>query len=165
MIRKVCFFGRKKVRFMQTESVLKTKNRSGPAKNRFSVALSSSMRKAISRSIYQVRFKLAYLAKSLVISDKWAGAWQNQQKDSAPSEDSDQPGHLLGLIKVFALHSKVVKDPRLLHTDSEDWWSNCVDAKADLSLPWAHWSFCWFCRASAQIVLRYKAKSPICSTL
>ena len=39
MIRKVCFFGPKKIRFMQTESVLQTKNRSGPAKNRFSVAL------------------------------------------------------------------------------------------------------------------------------
>ena len=39
MIRKVCFFGPKKMRFMQTESVLRTKNRSGPAKNRFSVAL------------------------------------------------------------------------------------------------------------------------------
>ena len=33
------FFGPKKKRFMQTESVLKTKNRSGPAKDRFSVAL------------------------------------------------------------------------------------------------------------------------------
>ena len=28
------------MRFMRTESVLQTKNRSGPAKNRFSVALS-----------------------------------------------------------------------------------------------------------------------------
>ena len=39
MIRKVCFFGPKKMGFMQTESVLQSKNRSGPAKNRFSVAL------------------------------------------------------------------------------------------------------------------------------
>ena len=40
MIRKVCFFQtEKKMRFMQTESVLQTKNRSEPAKNRFSVAL------------------------------------------------------------------------------------------------------------------------------
>ena len=45
MIRKVCFFGPKKKRFMQTESVLKTKNRSGPAKNRFSVALIINMAK------------------------------------------------------------------------------------------------------------------------
>ena len=33
------FFGPKKMRFMQTESVLQTENRSEPAKNRFSVAL------------------------------------------------------------------------------------------------------------------------------
>ena len=33
------FWTKKKMRFMQTESVLQTKNRSGPAKNRFSVAL------------------------------------------------------------------------------------------------------------------------------
>ena len=39
MIRKVCFFGPKKMRFMQTESVLQNKNRSEPAKNRFSLAL------------------------------------------------------------------------------------------------------------------------------
>ena len=39
MIRKVCFFGPKKMRFMQIESVLQTKNLSEPAKNRFSVAL------------------------------------------------------------------------------------------------------------------------------
>ena len=24
----------------------------------------------------------------------WAVTWQNQQNDCAPSEDSDQPGHL-----------------------------------------------------------------------
>ena len=36
---KCVFFGPKKMRFMQTESVLQTKNQSGPAKNRFSVAL------------------------------------------------------------------------------------------------------------------------------
>ena len=40
MICKVCFFRTEKKRFMQTESVLQTKNRSGPAKNRFSVTLS-----------------------------------------------------------------------------------------------------------------------------
>ena len=39
MIHKMCFFGPKKMHFMQIESVLQTKNRSEPAKNRFSVAL------------------------------------------------------------------------------------------------------------------------------
>ena len=38
IIRKVCFFRRKKMCFMQIKSVLQTKNRSEPAKNQFSVA-------------------------------------------------------------------------------------------------------------------------------
>ena len=33
-------------------------------------------------------------------------------------------------------------------TDQTDW----ADAKAGLSLRWAHMSFCWFFRAPAQIV-------------
>ena len=39
MILKVCCCRPKKMRFMQIESVLQTKNRSEPAKNWFSVAL------------------------------------------------------------------------------------------------------------------------------
>ena len=40
MIRKVCFFRtEKKMRFIQTELILQTENRSELAKNRFSVAL------------------------------------------------------------------------------------------------------------------------------
>ena len=36
------------------------------------------------------------------------------------SEDSDQPGHPPSLIRVFAVHSWIAKDPLLLHADSED---------------------------------------------
>ena len=43
MIRKGRFFGPKTMCFMQTESVLQTKNRSEPAKNQFSVALFKSL--------------------------------------------------------------------------------------------------------------------------
>ena len=43
----------------------------------------------------------------------------------------------------------VAKDPRFLHVDSED-WPNWAYAQADLSLRWAHMSFCWFCGAVAQ---------------
>ena len=39
---------------------------------------------------------------------------------SAPSEDSDQPSHPPSLIRVFAVRSKVAKDPIFLHVDSED---------------------------------------------
>ena len=33
-----------------------------------------------------------------------ATTWQNQQNECAPSKDSDQPGHLPSLIRVFAVH-------------------------------------------------------------
>ena len=38
----------------------------------------------------------------------------------APSEDSEQPGHLPSLIRVFACTQWVAKDPRFLHANSED---------------------------------------------
>ena len=36
----------------------------------------------------------------------WAATWQNQHCGYAPSEDSDQPGHLPSLIRVFAARMK-----------------------------------------------------------
>ena len=42
----------------------------------------------------------------------------------------------------------VAKDPSFLHADSED-WSDWADAQADLSLCWAHMTFCWFCHEVA----------------
>ena len=36
---------------------------------------------------------------------KWAALWQNQQNEYVPSEDSDQPGHLPSLIRIFAVRS------------------------------------------------------------
>ena len=45
----------------------------------------------------------------------------------------------------------IAKDPKFLHVDSED-RSDWADAKADLSLRWAHRSFCWFCHEVAQIL-------------
>ena len=41
-------------------------------------------------------------------------------KWSAPSEDSDQPGHLPSLIRAFLCTQWVAKDPILLQADSED---------------------------------------------
>ena len=35
----------------------------------------------------------------------WAVSWQTQQNDFAPSEDSDQPGYMPSLIRVFAVRS------------------------------------------------------------
>ena len=46
------------------------------------------------------------IEKSVTRVTIWAASWQNQQNDCAPSEDSDQPGHPRGLIKVFAVRMK-----------------------------------------------------------
>ena len=58
-------------------------------------------------------------------------AWQNQQNDWVPSEDSDQPGHppiertvktghSPSLIESSLSAQWVAKDPSVLHADSED---------------------------------------------
>ena len=41
-------------------------------------------------------------------------------KMTVPSEDSDQAGHPLSLIRVFAVLLVLTKDPSFLHADSED---------------------------------------------
>ena len=69
---------------------------------------------------------------------KWAASWQNQQSECAPSEDSDQPGHLPSLIRVFTVR---MKKPWVLSyplSAQQRLWSDWEDAQADLSLCWAH---------------------------
>ena len=70
--------------------------------------------------------------------NKWAATRQNQQNDSAPSEDSDQPEHPPSLIRDFAVRLK--KDWALNYLLSAQWrlWSDWADARADLSFRWAH---------------------------
>ena len=81
----------------------------------------------------------------------------------APSEDSDQPGHLPSLIRVSIVRLKQtwalsypVSAQRRLWSDWMDaqadlrLWSDWADAQADLSLRWAQKSFCWFCHEVAQ---------------
>ena len=101
----------------------------------------------------------SYYSYIPVVPRIWAASWQNQQNDCAPSEDSDQPGHPLGLIRVFTVRQWVAKDPSFLHADSEDsdqpghpLWSDLADAQADLSLRWVHMPFCLFCHEAAQFV-------------
>ena len=63
----------------------------------------------------------------------------------APSEDSDQPGHLPSLIRVLPVRMKghcVLSYPM---SAQRRLWSDWTDAQADLGLRWAHRSFCWFC--------------------
>ena len=75
---------------------------------------------------------------------KWASTWQNQQNGCAPSEDSDQPGHLPSLIWVFAVHMTkawVLSYPLSIQPRL---WSDWANAQADLSLRWGHTHFVGF---------------------
>ena len=69
----------------------------------------------------------------------------------APSEDSDQAGHPPSLIRVFAV--LMSNHWALNYLLRAQWrlWSDWAEVQSDLSLRWAHMSFCWFCRAAAQI--------------
>ena len=59
----------------------------------------------------------------------------------APSEDSNQPGHLPSLIRVFAVR---MKKAWVLSYPLSPQWRLWVDAQADLSLRWAHSNFVGF---------------------
>ena len=85
----------------------------------------------------------------------WAATWQNQQNECASSEDSDQPGHPPSLIRVFAAS---MKKPWFLSyplSAQRRLWSDWADAKADLSLRWAHTCFVGF--VMSRLIL-YKVK-------
>ena len=81
----------------------------------------------------------------------WATSWQNQQCGCAPSEDSDQPGHMPSLIRVFAVRMRKAWVLSYPLSGQRRLWSDWADAEADLSLRWGHMPFCWFCHAVAQI--------------
>ena len=99
-----------------------------------------------------ISFDIIGLAVLFEYCYNWAASCQNQQNDSASSEDSGQPGHPPRLIGVFACAQWVAKDPSFLHADIED-WSDWVDAQADPSRRWVHMPFCWFCHEAAQLIL------------
>ena len=69
----------------------------------------------------------------------------------APSEDSD-PGHLPSLIRVFPVRMKEYWAFNYLLCTHWRLWSDWVDAQSDLSLRWAHMSFCCFCRTVARVL-------------
>ena len=62
----------------------------------------------------------------------------------APSEDSEQPGHLPSLIRVFAVRMKKAWVLSYSLSTQRRLWSDWVDAQADLSLRWAHDHFVCF---------------------
>ena len=87
--------------------------------------------------------KYSEMSSSLTKPTKW----------HVPSEDSDQPGHLPSLIRVFAVCSWVVKDATFHHADSKDCDHDQIGWMARLI--WVFTgrtrSFCWFCHAAAQM--------------
>ena len=86
----------------------------------------------------------------LIKKQIWASSWQDQQNDRAPLE-ADQPGHPPSLIRFFAVRSMGSQGLKVSACGQRSLWSVWADAQADLSLRWAHRSFCWFCHAQAQI--------------
>ena len=69
----------------------------------------------------------------------------------APSKDSDQPGYLSSLIRVFTVRMKKAWILSYPCSTYQRLWSDWADAQADLSLRWAYRSFCWFCHVEAQM--------------
>ena len=67
----------------------------------------------------------------------------------AHSENSDQPGHPPSLISVFAVRNKKHWILGYPLSALRRLWSDRPDAQTDLSLRWAHRSFCWFCHEAA----------------
>ena len=68
-----------------------------------------------------------------VALELWAATWQNQETECAPSEDSDQPGHPLSLIRVFAVHMKKACVLSYPLSAQRRLWTDRADAQAD---PW-----------------------------
>ena len=62
-------------------------------------------------------------------SSIWAASWQNQQNDCAPSEDSDQSGHLPSMIRVLTVHSMGSYRPKLSSCGQRRLWSDWVNAQ------------------------------------
>ena len=73
-----------------------------------------------------------------------AASWQNQKCGCAPSEDSDQSGHLPSLIRVLAVRMKKAWVLSYPLSAQRRLWSDWADAQADLSLRWAHTHFVGF---------------------
>ena len=77
----------------------------------------------------------------------------------APSKDSDQPGHLLSLIRVFAVCMKKAGVLSYPLSAQRRLWSDWVDGCpgwSESSLG-AH-SFCWFCHVAAQMSVPWLTK-------
>ena len=88
----------------------------------------------------------------------WASACQNLQNGICVQQSQISLGISPVWSESLLCAQWVAKDPSfLLHVNSEDLWSDWVDAQADLSLRWAHMPFCRFCHAFGQLYYRKDA--------
>ena len=76
----------------------------------------------------------------------------------APSEDSDQPESPPSLIRVFAVRKKKACVLSYPLSAQRRLWSDWADAKADLSLHWAHSHFVGF--VTMRLIYKYWIKIP-----
>ena len=84
---------------------------------------------------------------------KWVSAWQSQRNGMCPQQSYRSAWAIRPVLSESSLWTQwVAKDPSFLHADCED-WSGWADAQADLSLHWAHMSFCWFLSCTGSNVM------------
>ena len=53
----------------------------------------------------------------------------------------------------------IAKDPKVYSCRRQRLWSDWADVQDDLSLRWAHRSFCWFCHAATHIIWKTKVQT------
>ena len=79
---------------------------------------------------------------------------KTNKMNCAPSEDTDQPGHLPSLIRVFAVRMKKAWVLSYPLSVKGRLWSDWVDAQPDLSLRWEHSHFVGFVMLWIQIMYK-----------
>ena len=84
------------------------------------------------------------LMKNVCLSTLFEPPHGTNKMACAPSEDSDQPGHLPSLIRVFAVRMKKGWALSYPLSSQRILWSDWANAQADLSLRWAHCHFVGF---------------------
>ena len=88
--------------------------------------------------IFFILFTFIKSFKTFIQIQIWAASWQNQQRECAPSEDSEQPGHPPSLIRVFAVRMKKAWILSYPLSAKRRLWTDWADAQAVRSLCWAH---------------------------
>ena len=92
-----------------------------------------SQRGLFGHSLLQSSLWKTEVSRNMTKPTKWVCA-QRRLRSASPSEDSDQPGHLPSLIRVFAVRMKKAWVLSYALSAQRRHWSDWVNAQADLSL-------------------------------